>query len=146
MSPQPGLFLQPFIVSQLVSGVIADLLEGSGITGPEFAVTSSIAVWPNPTPTELARRLGMPPTTLSALLNRLEDKGQIRRSRDPEDGRRTIVALTAKGDRTRRRNLERFPLWLARVRAELDADPEDVLEAMRLLEAALRAALASPPG
>lgn len=121
------------------------MLEGTGLTGTEFAVTSAIAVWPGITPTELARRLGMPPTTLSALLNRLEEKREIKRIRDPADGRRSILALTAKGTRTRQRNLERFPAWLDRVREELDDDPERVLEAMRILEAALRAALETPP-
>ena len=145
MEPRPGLFLQPFVVAQLVGALVADMLEGTGLSGAEFAVTSAIAIWPGITPTELARRLGMPATTLSALLNRLEEKGQVRRSRDPADGRRSILALTAKGARTRQRSLERFPAWLRRVREELDGDPENVLEAMRLLEAALRAALESPP-
>ena len=30
---QPGLFLQPFVVSQLVAEVIADMVEGSGVSG-----------------------------------------------------------------------------------------------------------------
>jgi hypothetical protein len=53
--------------------------------------------------------------------------------------------LTATGARTRQRGLDRFPAWLDRVNEELDGDPENVLETMRLLEAALRAALESPP-
>lgn len=140
---QPGLFLQPFVVSQLVAEVIADMVEGSGVSGSEFAVTSSIAIWPGIAPTELARALGMSPTTLSAMLNRLEDKGQVRRARDPKDGRRFVLELTAKGRRTRQRNLERFPVWLERVNSNLGGDPEGVLEPMRRLEQALRAALAA---
>jgi len=140
--PRPGLFLQPFVVSQLVGEVVADLVRGSGVSGTEFAVMSAIAVWPGSTPTQLSRRLGMPPTTLSALLNRLEDRGQVRRMRDRGDGRRFILELTARGRRTRQRNLERFPTWLQRVQDHLGADPESVLDAMRKLEDALRRALA----
>lgn len=142
---RPGLFLQPFVVSQLVGTVLADMVEGSDISASEFAVTSVIGILPGVTPTELARSLGMSPTTLSAMLNRLEEKRQIRRRRDPEDGRRSVLELTAKGERTRRRNLERFPAWLESVRGHLGGDPEDVLEAMRRLEEALRAALETPP-
>ncbi len=140
---QPGLFLQPFVVSQLLGEVIAGIVEGSGISGSEFAVTSSIAIWAGITPTELARALGMSPTTLSAMLNRLEEKGQVRRRRDPLDGRRFVLELTAKGRRTRQRNLERFPEWLERVSSRFGGDPEEVLEPMRRLEQALRAALAA---
>ncbi|HEY8028935.1 MAG TPA: MarR family winged helix-turn-helix transcriptional regulator [Gaiellaceae bacterium] len=138
---RPGLFLQPFVVSQLIGEVIADVVEGSGVSGSEFAVTSSIAVWPEVSPTELARMLGMSPTTLSAVLNRLEGKGQVRRRRDPDDGRRFVLELTAKGKRTREQNLERFSEWIARVRGHFGGDPEEVLEPMRRLEQALRAAL-----
>jgi hypothetical protein len=53
-----------------------------------------------------------------------------------------VLRLTPRGRRARDRAVERFPDWLARVKAELGADPEDVLEPMRRLEAALRAALA----
>jgi DNA-binding MarR family transcriptional regulator len=142
---RPDLFLQPFVVSQLVGAVLAELVEGSDVSASEFAVTSVIGILPGVTPTELARNLGMSPTTLSAMLNRLEQKREIRRRRDPDDGRRYALELTAKGERTRRRNLERFPAWLESVRDHLGTDPEDVLEPMHRLEEALRAALDSPP-
>jgi hypothetical protein len=38
-------------------------------------------------------------------------------------------------------SVERFPEWLERVRTRLEGDPEEVLAAMRRLEAALRDAL-----
>ena len=139
---RPGLFLQPFVVSQLVGSVIAEIVEGTGLSPTEFAVVSSLALWDDPTPTELARMLGMPPTTLSAVLKRLEERKLVRRRRDPADRRRHVLALTVAGRRARDRAVERFPEWLERVKAQLGADAEDVLEPMRRLEAALRAALA----
>jgi DNA-binding MarR family transcriptional regulator len=138
---QPGLFLQPFVVSQLVGSVVARIVEGSGLAGTDFAVVSSLGVWEDATPTELARLLGMSPTTLSAVLKRLEERGLVRRARDPDDGRRFVLRLTARGRRERAKALERFPEWLERVRAALGGDPEEVLAAMRRLEAALREAL-----
>ena len=86
--------------------------------------------------------LGMPPTTLSAILKRLEERKLVARARDPDDRRRHVLRLTARGRRARDRAVERFPAWVGQVKKHLDGDPEDVLEPMRRLEAALRAALA----
>lgn len=138
---KPGLFLQPFVVSQLVSSVIAQVVEGSGLTGSDFAVVSSLAVWSESTPTELARLLGMSPTTMSSALRRLEERGLLERVRDPEDRRRHVLRLTDEGISARDAAIERFPEWLGRVREHLGEDPEGVLEPMRRLEQALRAAL-----
>ena len=139
---RPGLFLQPFVVSQLVGSVIGEIVQGSGLSGTEFAVVSTLALWDDPTPTALAHMLGMPPTTLSAILKRLEGRKLVARARDPNDRRRHVLRLTARGRRARDRAIERLPDWLGRVRAHLGGDPEEVLEPMRRLEAALRAALA----
>ena len=139
---RPGLLLQPFVVSQLVGSVIAEIVQGTGLSGTEFAVVSTLALWDDPTPTALAHALGMPPTTLSAILKRLERRKLVARARDPNDRRRHVLRLTARGRRARDRAIERFPDWLGRVRTHLGSDPEDVLEPMRRLEDALRAALA----
>jgi DNA-binding MarR family transcriptional regulator len=139
---RPGLFLQPFVVSQLVGSVIEQIVEGSGLSATEFAVVSSLALWDDPTPTALANMLGMPPTTLSAVLARLERRKLVARARDPQDRRRHVLRLTAAGRRARDRAVQRFPEWIERVKDELGSDPDEVLEPMRRLEAALRAALA----
>ena len=139
---QPGLLLQPFVVSQLVGSLVEEIVAGSEVSASEFAVTSSLAILGTATPTELARLLGLSPTTLSAMLKRLVERGQVRRSRHPDDGRSAVLALTARGERTNRRNLERFAITIGRVRSSFGADPEDVLEPMRRLEAALRETLA----
>ena len=139
----PGLFLQPFVVSQLVGSVIAEIVDGTGLSGTEFAVVSSLALWDDPTPTALARTLGMSPTTLSAILKRLEERGLVQRARDPGDRRRHVLRLSRAGRGARDLAVARFPGWLERVKAQLGGDPEEVLEPMRRLEGALRAALAA---
>src|SRR4051794_7904117 len=101
---KPGLLLQPFVVSQLVGAVIADVVEGSDVTGSEFAVTSWLNVVGGATPGELTRQLGLSPTTLSAMIERLVRKKQVRRVRHPDDGRSYVLELTAKGKATNARN------------------------------------------
>lgn len=140
---QPGLFLQPFVVSQLVGAVIEDVVEGSGISGSEFAVTSSINVLGSVTPTELARTLGLSPTTLSATIDRLVRKGEARRTRHPDDGRSYVLELTAQGKATNAQIARRFSKAIGEVRGHLDGDPDEVLAALRLLEDALRRTLAA---
>src|SRR5262245_53200973 len=120
---KPGLFLEPFVLSQLVGAVIAKVVEGSGLGGKDFAVASSLAVWSEATPSELASLLGMAPTTMSSVLGRLERRGLVERLRDPNDGRRYVLRLTDEGMRLRNAAIERFPEWLDRVRTHLGEDP-----------------------
>jgi DNA-binding MarR family transcriptional regulator len=141
---QPGLFLQPFVVAQLSGSIVVDVVEGSEVTAPEYAVTSWIPHAASATPSELAADLGLAPTTLSAMIDRLVRKGQVRRVRHPEDGRSYVLELTAAGKRTNQRNSRRLSEAIERLRAELDADPEEILGAMRLLEDALRRVLEDP--
>jgi DNA-binding MarR family transcriptional regulator len=138
---RPGLFLQPFVVSQLSGALIVQVVEGSEVTAPEYALTSWLAVQGRATPSQLADDLGLAPTTLSAMIDRLVQKGQIRRVPHPDDGRSYLLELTARGQKTNSRNSRRLERVLGDLRGELDGDPEEILEAMRRLETALRRVL-----
>jgi DNA-binding MarR family transcriptional regulator len=140
---KPGLFLQPFVVAQLAGALVSEIVEGSEVTASEYAVTSWLNVVGGATPGDLARELGLSPTTLSAMIDRLVAKKQVRRVRHPEDGRSYVLEPTARGKKTNARNAERFGAVMQRVTASLEGDPEEILEAMRRLEAALRAGLGS---
>ncbi len=141
---EPGLFLQPFVVSQLIGTVLEDVVEGSGITASEFAVTSSINILGSVTPTELARTLGLSPTTLSAMIERLVRKGEVERLRHPDDGRSYVLEPTARGKATQAAIGVRFRKAIVEVRGHLGEDADGVLTALRRLEGALRATIASP--
>jgi DNA-binding MarR family transcriptional regulator len=138
---KPGVFLLPSVINQLVGSLMVDVVDGTSFQDNEFGVASSIWSWPDATPTELARWLGMRPTTLSATLKRLEERGLVARTRDPDDGRRYVLRTTAKGDRELEKAFVRFRYWRKRVWDELGGDPDVVLEPMRRLEEALRAVL-----
>jgi len=117
------------------------VVEGSEVTATEYALTSWLAVQRKATPSQLSQELGVAPTTLSAMIDRLVQKGQIRRIAHPDDGRSYLLELTAQGQKTNTRNSRRLERVIVELRSELDADPDEILEAMRRLEAALRRVL-----
>lgn len=140
---KPGLFLQPHVVANLSGTLIEQIVEGSGITASEFAVSSWVNVRGTSTPGELSRELGLSPTTVSAMVDRLVRKKQLRRARHPEDGRSYVLEPTAKGRSTQAAIGKRFAKKLQAVRGNLaEGEAEEILEAMRRLEDALRKTLA----
>jgi DNA-binding MarR family transcriptional regulator len=140
---KPGLFLQPHVVANLSGTLIEQIVEGSGVTASEFAVSSWVNVRGTSTPGELSRELGLSPTTVSAMVDRLVRKKQLRRVRHPEDGRSYVLEPTAKGRSTQAAIGKRFAKKLQAVRGNLaEGDAEEILEAMRRFEDALRKTLA----
>ncbi len=89
--------------------------------------------------TEIAEAVGTSHSAVSQLAPKLEARGVIARRRDPNDDRRTLLALTAKG----RRTLEEVePLWAAIQEGVSDAvqrSGHDLLAAIGAFEAALKA-------
>ena len=129
---KPGLFLQPHVVANLSGTLIEQIVEGSGITASEFAVSSWVNVRGTSTPGELSRELGLSPTTVSAMVDRLVRKKQLRRARHPEDGRSYVLEPTAKGRSTQAAIGKRFAKKLQAVRGNLaEGEAEEILEAMR---------------
>jgi DNA-binding MarR family transcriptional regulator len=138
----PGLFLQPYVLDQLVGGLMQRIVGPSAVTGSEFAVTSVLNTTGPATPSALAELLGVSATTLSATIERLVRRGQLRRVANPDDGRSYRVELTEAGHATNRDNFARFAVEMQAVRANLEGDADEILAAMRVLEEALRKTLA----
>jgi DNA-binding MarR family transcriptional regulator len=141
VTAEPGLFLRPFVVSQLSGAIVESVVEGSEVTATEYAVTSWLNVVGGATPTELSDRLGLAPTTLSAMIDRLVRKKQVRRVRHPDDGRSYRLELTAKGRVTNTRNGERLRRAIETLRSNLEGDADEILDALQRLENALRRSL-----
>ena len=135
---RPGLFLQPYVVSQLVGTLIQRVVEGSTVSSTEFALASWLQAAGSATPTEAAEALGLSATTVSAMIERLVRKGEVRRVRHPEDGRSYLLETTEQGERTHARNAARLRAEVRAVRENLEGDADEILAAMRVLEAALR--------
>ena len=70
-----------------------------GVTGPQRLVIRMIGCFPGISAGALANLLHVHPSTLTGVLRRLTDRGAIRRTMDPDDSRRALFWLTARGQR-----------------------------------------------
>ncbi|MFN0247860.1 MAG: MarR family winged helix-turn-helix transcriptional regulator [Kofleriaceae bacterium] len=80
-----------------------------GVTGPQRLVIRILGQSPKITARDLARTLGIHPSTLTGVLMRLEKNGFIARRIDPDDRRRWRFELTGPGlrvDRDKRGTVE----------------------------------------
>jgi DNA-binding MarR family transcriptional regulator len=70
-----------------------------GVTGPQRLVLRIVGRFPGIPAGHLAKLLHVHPSTLTGVLQRLEQQGLLRRRADPRDARRSLFGLTEKGRR-----------------------------------------------
>lgn len=68
-----------------------------GVTGPQRMTLRIIGRLPGVPAGVVARHLHLHPSTLTGVLQRLEERGFVARARDTSDSRRRIFVLTARG-------------------------------------------------
>ncbi|MBV9097125.1 MAG: MarR family transcriptional regulator [Frankiaceae bacterium] len=140
-----GPFLLSHAVSQLTGRLMAEYMAGCGMTPSDFAIYSVIHVEERVTPSKLAEILGMPPTSLSYVIRRLEDLGDLRRLANPDDGRSVLLELTGKGHGLTHKAEEGFVRAIKSFRKELDVDERHLLDQLEAMAAALERALTKAP-
>lgn len=91
-----------WLLSKATSAALDQALAPTGLTPDEFGVYSVLTSAETMTPTELARWMSAPATTVSSYLKRFEARGHVVRERNPDDGRSFVVRLTADGRRAHR--------------------------------------------
>ncbi|WP_437517236.1 MarR family winged helix-turn-helix transcriptional regulator [Sorangium sp. So ce1099] len=109
-----------------------------GVTGPQRLVIRIVGRYPGISAGQLAEIMQLHPSTLTGVLKRLQERGIIERRVDPNDGRRALLGLTARGrelDSLRTGTVE------AAVRQALKAVPRRKLEAAQDVLAAVAEAL-----
>jgi DNA-binding MarR family transcriptional regulator len=77
--------------------VLAVELAGLGLTGSEINALANLADGRSRSASELGRAVGTRPTTLTSVLDRLEQRGHITRSPRPGDRRGVLIELTSSG-------------------------------------------------
>jgi DNA-binding MarR family transcriptional regulator len=84
----------------------------------------------------LAGAEGVRPQSMATIVAALEQRGLVERTPDPEDGRRQVVSLTARGRRRAESDRRAREEWLARAIQERYSEKERrvILDALSLLE------------
>lgn len=75
------------------------MAKRTGLTGPQRLALRIIGTFPNISSGELARVLHVHPSTLTGVLQRLEQQSLVVRARDSDDGRRALFSLTRAGEK-----------------------------------------------
>ena len=86
-----------WLVSRATFAVLDAALAPSGLTADEFAIYSVLTSTDWMTPSELARWMAAPLTSMSSYIKRFESRGHIIRVAHPDDGRSYRLRLTAAG-------------------------------------------------
>src|SRR5512146_616082 len=137
--PRLSLLLLLFAAHQRMIQLVNRELEADGVESDTYAVLSLLGVRGSVRLTDFANELGLPLTTMSDVVRRLETRGHVRRRENPDDGRSFLFELTARGDREWRRG------WgaLTRVNEALahDVDFDEMRAALTSLGTAFEGAL-----
>ncbi len=97
-----------FAASQRVRSLLAAAMAGSGLRADEYAVYSALFEFGPISPTELARAVGMPPTTVSHYIREMRERRHIEEETNPRDARSRMLRLSATGRAAHRRANQAF--------------------------------------
>jgi MarR family transcriptional regulator, lower aerobic nicotinate degradation pathway regulator len=96
LNDQPGFHIRR--LQQIAVAVFLQETEGQGITPVQYAALQTVADQPGIDQRTLAGAIAFDTSTIAGVLDRLEARGWLARTVDPEDKRVRRLALTAEGD------------------------------------------------
>ena len=114
------LLFEVWLVSRAATDLLDAALAPAGLNADEFAIYSVLLSGESLTPTDLAKWMAAPPTTVSSYVKRFEARGHITRDRNPADGRSYFIRLTAAGANAHAKAQALFIPVLVDVLATLD--------------------------
>lgn len=135
-----------WLVSRATTALLDDAIRESGLDSDEFAVYSVLASTEHMTPTELARWMSAPPTTVSSYVKRFEQRGHVAKTPNPDDGRSYRLSLTPAGRRAHRAAGVLFLPVLADVAARIGATAPETHRRLRDLHRSIEATANSRGG
>lgn len=132
-------------VARRMHALVETALQSSGLNAVEFAVYSTLLARSRQTPSELASDSSMPASTLSVLLQRMEERGHLVRDTNPADARSSLVSLSEEGRLAHKAASPAFRTVMHPLRERLGPDLELVRWALFRLESELRVMAGEPP-
>ena len=132
MPPVPQMHPATVLIRKVL--VLSESMEFAvrremGLNETDFQAMQHLMKDPSMTPGELARRLHLTAAATTTVVDRLVDKGHVRRDRDPTDRRRWLVSPSE--DSTRRTMAAIMPMILkvdARVRGYSEEIQESIVD------------------
>jgi DNA-binding MarR family transcriptional regulator len=119
-----------WLTSRATSDLLNRRLTASGLDGDEFAVYSVLTAASTITPTELARWMAAPLTTVSSYIKRFEARGHVVRARNPDDRLSYCIKLTPAGRQVYRIAAAAFTPLRKHVADKLGSRTDDIREAL----------------
>jgi len=141
-----GPFLLLFALDQQLGSLLSRALADAPLRPVEFAVYSALRLVQPTTPSELANDLGMRATTLSSHLLKMGRRGHLERTRNPADGRSTLIALTEPGQSATEACFSGFQHAIRAFQDNLTIPQQQLLDALEAASAALDTALGELTG
>ena len=138
---RPSVLFDLYVASTLTGQLIELELTGSDVPAEDFVLYNALVHFERATPTQLARHLGLPLSTLLFRFGRIESRGHALRERNLRDGRSSLLGLTPEGERVFDAAKARFTDALIGVRRHLSLDETVVQDAVADLARAAGAAL-----
>jgi DNA-binding MarR family transcriptional regulator len=130
-----------FAASQRVGALLAEALVDAPLDAEGYAFYSAVRETQPTSPTDLARHLGMPVTTVLDTLGGLQRRGHVVRLRNPRDRRSYLVRLTDAGEQVHDETEALFSEAEVRLLAHLGGRRADIIEALSTLKDAGETAL-----
>lgn len=119
-----------WLVSRSTESLLDSVLAPSGLNGDEFAIYSVLSAAPTITPTELARWMAAPATSVSSYVKRFESRGHVVREPNPDDRRSYRIRLTPAGRRAHQAATALFAPLRTQVAETLGEQAGDVRESL----------------
>lgn len=128
-----SLLFEVYAASRAVGELLAAAMADSPLTPEEYAVYSVLFDEGPHAPTELARRTGMPPTSMSHFVRSMLERGHAQRAPSPNDHRSYRIVLTAAGLTAHAASSTAFAEADERFIRALAADEEDARATLRAI-------------
>ena len=92
-----AIFNELGVASRYANELLAAELRAAGVVPAEYGFLSFIGVMQPVTRTQLTEALGLRRTTVRDIVKRLLERGHVRETPNPRDGRSTLLELTPEG-------------------------------------------------
>ena len=126
-----SLLFELYAASRAAGELVSVALADAPLTPEEYAVYSVLFDEGPHAPTELARRTGMPPTSMSHFVRAMFDRGHAERAPSPADRRSYRIVLTEAGLAAHATASAAFSEADARFVGALAADEEEARAILR---------------